>query len=353
MELIRVMIIADDAFKSKEIADILSTDKRIQVITAVRNMEDGINKINKHQPEVIILNVQSPQTEDITLLENVMKRHPISVLMLYDEITKAAISAVQALSNGAVDLIRRPSEIHASQSIGVELINKIIAVTQMKINETMMKNEIVKQARDTPVSSCQPLDKTVIAIGTSTGGPRALEKVLSQMPNKLPAPVLIVQHMPAGFTKSLAERLNRLVDFPVKEAEDLEVIERNAAYIAPGDFHMKVKNRNRELVIELSKDAPIRGHRPSVDILLHSISEIYHINKIAIILTGMGRDGAEGIRKLKSDDPNAIVIAESEETAVIYGMPRAAVNTNCVDHELPLSQIGKALINIIRKEGGK
>ncbi|GAB3794755.1 hypothetical protein GCM10028868_12810 [Virgibacillus kimchii] len=173
------------------------------------------------------------------------------------------------------------------------------------------------------------------------------------MPDELPGSVLVVQHMPAGFTKSLAERLDKLVPFTVKEPAHLETVHRNTVYIAPGGYHMRVRKRNEKSVIELTKDSPLRGHRPSVDVLLHSIAEIKDTNKIAVILTGMGRDGAAGIVKLKTVDPHAIVIAEAQETATIYGMPRAAVHTNCVDYELPLPRIGKVITNILRKKGGK
>lgn len=196
------------------------------------------------------------------------------------------------------------------------------------------------------------LDQSIIVIGTSTGGPRALQQVLGELPNQLPAPILIVQHIPSGFTKSLAQRLNSLMSFTVKEAEENEVIYDNTVYIAPGDCHMELRSSTKELVIKLTKDAPLRGHRPSVDVLLFSFAKIKHRNKIAVILTGMGKDGAEGIRKLKSNDPSSVVIAEAEETAIVYGMPKAAVNTKCVDYVLPLPQVGAAITNIMNKKGG-
>lgn len=352
MDLIHVIIIADDACKSKEITDILHREKRVRVIDQTGSIEGGVKKVTEQQPEVVIVDIPSPQVEEIELLENIIIEQPVSVLILYDEITKSGSEEVQALFPGAVYLFRRPSANQSLNSIGEELIQSVISGSQVKLKKGMLQNSLVEQAVK-PVLPFQSFEKTVIAIGTSTGGPRALENVFTQMPKKLPGPVLVVQHMPAGFTKSLAERLNRLVDFSVKEAENLEVIHRNTAYIAPGGCHMKLRNRNRKLVIELSKDAPFGGHRPSVDVLLHSIAEMYHINKIAVILTGMGSDGADGIRQLKSNDPNTVVIAESQETAVIYGMPRAAVNTNMVDHVVPLSQVGKKLINIIGKIRGE
>jgi two-component system chemotaxis response regulator CheB len=216
----------------------------------------------------------------------------------------------------------------------------------------MVKNKI-EAKKIKSVSADYSFDQTIIAIGASTGGPRALEAVLTQLPNELPSPILIVQHIPGGFTKSLAERLNTLVPFTVKEASDQEVIDRNTVYISPGDRHMKVKNSNRELVIKLSKEAPLRGHRPSVDVLFQSIADINNRKKIAVVLTGMGKDGAEGIRILKANDPVSKVIAEAQETAIIYGMPKAAVNTNCVDHELPLPEIGRTITNIMLETGGK
>jgi two-component system chemotaxis response regulator CheB len=194
-----------------------------------------------------------------------------------------------------------------------------------------------------------PFGETIIVIGASTGGPAALEETFTQLPGELPGIVLVVQHMPAGFTKSLAERLDKLVHFHVKEPEHLEVIRSNTAYIAPGGCHMRIRVRNTGLVIDLSRDEPIQGHRPSVDSLLYSVAEINNARKIAVILTGMGRDGAAGIQKLKSTDPNALVVAEARDTAIIYGMPKAAVLTQSVDYELPLPQIGRTITNMLHE----
>ena len=189
--------------------------------------------------------------------------------------------------------------------------------------------------------------KTLIAIGTSTGGPRALQKVLTDLPDDFSAPILIVQHMPKRFTKSLAERLNTLTAIHVKEAIHGEIIKNHTAYIAPGDYHMKARKQGTSYVIELTKENPLFGFRPAVDMLLDSFITL-EVNKLAVILTGMGSDGSEGIKRLKKSDAKAVVVAEAAETAIVYGMPKAAVGTKCVNHIVPLYEIGKTMDDVVR-----
>lgn len=188
----------------------------------------------------------------------------------------------------------------------------------------------------------------LIAIGTSTGGPRALQKVLTDLPSDFTEPILIVQHMPKTFTKSLANRLNKLTAIHVKEAEHGEVIKHQTAYIAPGDYHMKVKMTGENFVVELTKEKPFQGFRPSVDVLLESLAAL-RTNKTAVILTGMGSDGSGGIKRLKENDPEAVVIAEAAETAIVYGMPKAAVETNCVNHVVPLYDVANTINHVVKR----
>lgn len=194
--------------------------------------------------------------------------------------------------------------------------------------------------------------RVVVAIGTSTGGPRALQRVLCDLPKQLAAPILIVQHMPAGFTKSLADRLNSIASIRVKEAAHGEIIKDGTVYIAPGNFHMKIQKNGTAIAIELTKEHETNGHRPSVDILFESVSKLEKLNKIAVVLTGMGNDGAEGIKILKRQDPCANVIAESEETAIVYGMPKSAVKTNLVNYVKPLNQVGETITSLVNSSGG-
>jgi two-component system, chemotaxis family, protein-glutamate methylesterase/glutaminase len=186
--------------------------------------------------------------------------------------------------------------------------------------------------------------KKLVCIGTSTGGPRALQVVLSSLPSSIQAPILIVQHMPPVFTKSLANRLNTICQIKVKEAEEGEVLENGTAYIAPGDFHFLVDEKNASMVGQLSKSPSVNGHRPSVDVLFQSISELKDVNIIAVIMTGMGTDGSKGLKEL-SLTGRLTAIAESEESCIVYGMPKAAVATKLVNEVKNLDQIASAIMN--------
>jgi len=189
---------------------------------------------------------------------------------------------------------------------------------------------------------------SIIAIGTSTGGPRALEQLLQSIPEDFPSPIVIVQHMPMGFTKSLAERLNRICSLHVKEATHGEYVERGHVYLAPGDYHMKVRPFGAKLQIVLTKEAHYMGHRPSVNMLLNSLTQVKTYKKIVAILTGMGKDGAEGIIQLCKSDPTTIVIAESKDTSTIYGMPKAAVETGYTNCSAALNDISTLLVAYLK-----
>lgn len=187
-------------------------------------------------------------------------------------------------------------------------------------------------------------NKKIIVIGTSTGGPRALQTVLTGLPETIDAPILVVQHMPSGFTKSLADRLNSLCRIQVKEAEDGELIQKGVAYIAPGGFHLKVRKVGMSIVVLLDQSELRSGHRPSVDVLFESVSEITDFAKIAVIMTGMGMDGSSGIIKLNQTGPLK-AIAESQKTSIVFGMPKAAIATNLIDSIEDVETIANAIIS--------
>lgn len=336
----------------KMISEILSSDQRIEVIGTARNGEEGLVKIKELQPDVVTLDVEMPIMDGMTVLAKIMEEQPLPVVMLASETSGVAEKTVQAISNGAVDFIAKPSgaislDIH---KIKEKIITKVVAASQVNFATATISK---------PVVDGQHLTKnhrhahTLIAIGTSTGGPRALQQVLCDLPGIGMPPIVIVQHMPPGFTLSLAKRLNGLANIHVKEAEHGEKLKRNTAYIAPGDFHMTIRQLGTSMFIELTKDAPLKGHRPSVDYLFQSIAELKQINKIAVVLTGMGNDGAAGITQMKRMDRETIVIAESKESAVIYGMPKAAAQTNLVNEMVLLQQIGKTMVDMINHPTGR
>lgn len=348
MEQIRVLVIDDSAFMRKMISDIIDSDPRLQVIGTARNGETGIQKIRELSPDVVTMDVNMPVMDGISALQVIMRTNPVPVIMLSSQTANGTEETIKAIENGAVDFIMKPSG-EISLNIDIiknEIISKVIAACHATLpsKETSRKaNRMAVQEKEFIQPRKSSNKRTIVILGTSTGGPRALQKVLTNLPKDFKDPLLIVQHMPPGFTKSLAKRLDTLCHLHVKEAEHGELLKEKTVYIAPGDYHMRVEPRGTELVINNMKDEPINSHRPSVDALFESVSVLKNINKVAVVLTGMGSDGSDGIQKLKQTDENCIVISESEETAVIYGMPKAAYETGAVDQVLPLEQVGEFL----------
>lgn len=350
MQQIRVLVIDDSAFMRKMLTDILEKDPRIEVIGTARNGRDGINKIRQFSPDVVTMDVHMPVLDGIAALREIMRTTPLPVIMLSSNVGDGTESAIKAIEYGAVDFIMKPSgEISLNiETIQEEIITKIIAAKEATLSYPIMKNEkqCIKMGRKPFFPKQSKNSGTLIVIGTSTGGPRALQRVLTKLPSHFKWPILIVQHMPPLFTKSLANRLDSLTNIHVKEAVQGEPIQAGTAYIAPGDNHMTVEKVGTSYAIRLSQDPPIHNHRPSVDALFNSVAKLSQTNKIAVVLTGMGHDGAAGTQNIKRSDENAIVIAESEETSVIYGMPKAVYKTGIVDEVLPLDEIGNFLASL-------
>lgn len=345
---IRVLIIEDSAFMRKMITEILESDQRIQVVGTAKNGKEGLSKISQLSPDVVTLDIEMPIMDGMTTLENIMASNPLPVVMLASSTTKGSTDIIQAMAKGAVDFITKPSgpislDIH---QIREDIIEKIVIASQAKLTASKLLKNVHPNLTLTPQHH-----ETIVAIGTSTGGPRALQKILTALPSNFPAPILIVQHMPSGFTRSLAERLNSLSSIQVKEALDGEKIEKGVAYIAPGDFHMKVKYINDSHAISLTKSPDDSIYRPAVDVLFRSIANLKKVNKIAIVLTGMGKDGSKGIKHLKEQDSQAIIIAEDKESSVIYGMPKVAIETGYVDQILHLHKIAPTMEHLINRLG--
>lgn len=346
---IRVIVIDDSAFMRKMISDILETDNRIQVISTARNGVDGLKKIIELSPDVVTLDVEMPIMDGITALEHIMEQHPVPVVMLSSLTKDGTINTMKAITNGAVDFIPKPS---GSISLDIttiehEIINKVIAASKVNLSDS---NVSVRSPKINRAKLKHPT--TMVFIGASTGGPRALQRLILDLPNDFSCPVLVVQHMPAGFTKSLADRLNNLSDLHIKEATHGEIIKDRTIYIAPGDYHMKIRRAGTVHAIELTQESLRAGHRPAVDIMLESAANLSQVNKLAVILTGMGSDGSKGIEILKKTDPETTVIAESKESAIINGMPNAAVKTNAVNYIVHIQQMGEMIHALTNRSGG-
>lgn len=357
MPKIKLLIIDQSISVGRMIKDIVSKDENIEIAGVATEIDAGIEYIQSSDPTIVLLDVNLPVTDKRTVLERVLHTKSLPVIMLSANNVRQTAKTVQAITNGAVDFIKKIDSTARKEKelFAEEIITKIYHASKKGQVRTVVKKAAnVTQSKIIPsendylraeLRKTVPEKVSLIAIGTSTGGPRALQRIVEDLPRDFSIPILIVQHMPATFTHSLAERLNNIGTIRIKEATDGEVVERGTAYIAPGNYHMVIKQNKQQFRIKLHQEDDQSGHRPSVNRLFESIAELEHTNKIAVVLTGMGKDGAEGVMKIKELDNDAIIIAESNETAVIDGMPSAVVATNCVTKIIRLDEVAKALVD--------
>lgn len=341
---IRVLVVDDSAFMRKVISDILNSDSQIEVVDTAKNGLEAISKVKELKPDVVTLDVKMPVMDGLECLRKIGDTPGMSVVMLSNLTKEGTEATIQALADGAIDFITKPENIFDMN--GEEKKKEVIE----KIKVAGFSSKGIKDIEEIKTKNIRECNKEVVyivAIGSSTGGPKALQNVITQIPKNINAAFLIVQHMPAGFTKSLAERLDAMSRVTVKEAEDNDMIKTGHVYIAAGDHHMVVeKDENNMLFIRLTKDPPIGGLRPSVDVMMESLSQTGINNVVGVIMTGMGGDGSEGIKKLKIKN-NAYIIAQEESSCVVFGMPRVAIQTGVVDAVVTLKDIANEIIRIV------
>lgn len=355
---IKVLVVDDSALMRKIISDMVNSQSNMEVIATARNGKNLFDKLNISTPDVITLDVEMPIMNGIEALKEIKKRNlDIPVIVLSSFSKKSSELTMDCLQNGAFDFIPKPSGTISLDidKVKDDLITKInLAYRECKVSFTKRDRENIDKSKASTVSrtSSSTLSSfsrnkkiNAVVIGASTGGPKALYKVITTLPKNLNVPVFVVQHMPATFTKAFADRMNANSEMRVVEAKDTEIIESGTVYIAPGGFHMEVKSDNR---IHLNKEPTMWGVRPAVDKLFVSASEVYKDKILSVVLTGMGRDGAKGTEVIKGN--GGITIAEDESTCTIYGMPKAAFETGKVDIVLPLDDVSKEIVKIV-KEG--
>lgn len=372
MSKIRVLVTDDSAFMRKVISDILSTDPEIEVIDRAKNGLECIEKCKQLDPDVLTLDIEMPIMNGLDALEKMMNECPVPIVMLSSLTKEGAEATIQALELGAFDFVTKPSgpislDIH---KVGDRLIERVKAAAAVKgrlkkttprVNKPLSGTAIApapiapvaapvlrKKIMNPPVTlrTITGEKPRLVVLGTSTGGPKALQIVLTAIPANFPSPIAIVQHMPAGFTKSLANRLDSLCQIRVTEVVDGEYLENGTAYIAPGGFHFEVRQVNGRLQAHLHQEEPRGGHRPSVDILFESASRLTNVDKWAIIMTGMGNDGTKGL-KLMKELGKVTSIVEDESSCVVYGMPRAAIQAGLADNVAPLEKIPELLCKLL------
>lgn len=351
LEQIKILVVDDSAFMRKSLTLLLESDPQIKVIDTASDGIIAIEKIKKFRPDIVTLDVEMPNMDGISALKIIMRECPTSVIMVSSVTTEGAGITLKALELGAVDFIPKEMSFISVKITGIkeELLNKVKAIYRSqsiaKRNRLHNLHEKLALNKLQPAISHLPIMRySALAVGISTGGPISLQKMIPLLSEKINIPIFIVQHMPPKFTASLSERLNNLSPLHVKEAEDNEVVRNGVVYIAPGGFHLKLeRDKVSNIKINISGKPDNTLHRPSVDVMIQSVQEIYGKNVLGLIMTGMGKDGLEGIKKLKAAGGHCI--AQNEESCVVYGMPRAIVENGLADIVAPLEEIP----NIINK----
>ncbi len=334
---INVLIVDDSAVVRKVFYEELSREKGIKVVGTAPDPYVARDKIVRLKPDVITLDIEMPRMDGLTFLKKLMKHYPIPVIIVSSLTQKGGKLAMEALSIGALEVISKPSAAYSVGDMSVQLADKIRAVANISMQAPLNPVNTPQPAGESfEIKALSSTTNKVIAIGASTGGTEAIKEVLTRMPPNSPG-IVIVQHMPAKFTTSFAERLNTLSRITVKEAKDGDSVVNGVALLAPGNYHMLLKRSGARYYAQ-GKTGPLVHHqRPAADVLFSSVAKTAGPNSVGIILTGMGADGAAGLKQMK--DAGASTIAQDEESCVVFGMPKEAIKHGAVDRVMPLTRI--------------
>ena len=370
--MIRVMVVDDSALVRRIASDILAADPEITVVATAAQAEFALPKLDKEKPDVITLDLEMPGMGGLEAIRRIMSIRPTPIIVLSAHAQKGAELTLQALDLGAVDFVLKPSTSLSGgiNSVAQELIEKVKNASRIVFPAPSAAaaspngpaasgtfasalSAPAKAAVQAPPRAPVPRGEfaegseyELVAIGTSTGGPVALKTVLTMLPGDLPVGIVVVQHMPPVFTKAFAERLDGCCELAVKEAEDGDAILPGRVLLAPGNWHMTVTKFGTEPRVVLNQNENVNGHRPSVDVLMHSVSMEYGNRALGVIMTGMGRDGADGLRELHRRGGR--VIAQDKDSSVIYGMNREVVQNGSADEVVPVDAIARRIVEALR-----
>ena len=362
--MIRVMVVDDSALVRRIATDILTADPEITVVATASMAEFALQKLDREKPDVITLDMEMPGMGGVEAIRRIMAQRPTPIIVLSAHAQKGAELTLQALDLGAVDFVLKPSNSLSGgiPAIAAELTEKVKSAakivfhapvvppatdqtgTRSVVADSLAAGALKMPPRPFPVR--EPGDFDLVAIGTSTGGPVALKTVLTMLPGDLPVGIVVVQHMPPVFTKAFAERLDGCCALAVKEAENGDLIIPGRVLLAPGNFHMTVTRFGTEPRVQLNQSETVNGHRPSVDVLMHSVALEYGSRAVGVIMTGMGKDGAEGLHELHKKGGH--VIAQDKESSVIYGMNREVVQNGDAREVVAVEAIAGRITEALR-----
>ncbi len=346
--MIRVLVVDDSALVRRILEKQLNAQPGITVVGTAVDPYVARDKIAELSPDVITLDLELPRMDGLTFLEKLMTHLPLPVIVVSSLAPENSAMAMRALSLGAVGVVPKPDGSTSVPAVMEALASAIRTAAISKPRRLAARPKPDPGSGVHPVGTRVLLSETtdaVVAIGSSTGGPGALETVLSGLPATFPG-IVIAQHMPPNFTAQLAHHLDQKVSMEVREAKDGDMVTRGRALIAPGGRHMELRRNGAHYIVRLTDGPPVHHVRPAVDILFKSVAQYAGKNAIGIVLTGMGQDGAEGLSEMRR--AGAITLAEAEETCVVYGMPQAAVKAGAVQRVLRLDDISTELVNTVR-----
>lgn len=340
--MIRVLVIDDSAFVRQALSRMLGAAADIEVVGTAVDGKDGLEKVLALRPDVVTLDVKMPRMGGLEALKQIMSECPVPVLLLSSLTSEGADVTLRGLELGAMDFVDK-SSVQGHMNL-LSLADELQAKVRALASVPRSRLGSAPTAPRSPALLPAPHERAVevVVIGTSTGGPPALQAIIPRLPEGLASAVLVVQHMPVGFTRSLAERLDARSDLSVREAVDGDPVLPGQVLIAPAGQHMKVRKRGGQVRIWLDDEPRAALHRPSVDVLMTSVAKAYGPRVLGVVLTGMGSDGVEGLRAIK--EAGGRTFAESEETCVIYGMPKAAVEAGVVGQSIPLTRMADEIL---------
>ena len=351
---VRVLVVDDSGFFRRRVTEMLNADPLLEVIGSASNGKEAIEQIDKLHPDVVTMDIEMPVMDGITATRQIMQSHPTPIIMFSSLTTDGAKATLDALDAGAVDFLpKRFEDISTDREEARKLLCERVRQLARRPARTAIPTPVAAPAKPvTATSVSKPVTATptpirsrgdikLVAIGTSTGGPVALQEVLSKLPGNLAVPILLVQHMPGSFTPAFAQRLNTLCAINVKEAEDGDVLQAGTAYLAPGGKQMVLEKKGEQSLIRISEALATQTYKPSVDITFQSVAKLFPKNTLAVILTGMGADGREGCRELKQG--GSIIWAQDQASCVVYGMPAAVTEAGLTERNLSLQDIGNSI----------